>query len=79
MMTMGGGAVQSISRKQNILTQEALQKQNWLEHIMPPPMILWTRLFLEAQGIKLMKLFSDKTTSLRYCWRKMLRIVPPKI
>ena len=49
MMTMGGGAVQSISRKQKLNTRSSTEAE-LVGADDAATMILWTRLFLEAQG-----------------------------
>ena len=49
IMTMGGGAIQSISRKQKLNTRSSAEAE-LVGADDAATMILWTRLFLEAQG-----------------------------
>jgi hypothetical protein len=51
VMTMGDGAIQSCSRKQKLNTRSSTEAELvGVDDFMTP--ILWTKLFLEAQGVK---------------------------
>jgi hypothetical protein len=65
MMSFGGGAVQSISRKQKLNTRSSTEAE--LVGVDDASvMILWTKLFMEAQGFDVSKniLFQDNKSTI---------------
>ena len=65
MMTMGGGAVQSISRKQKLNTKSSTEAE-LVGADDASIMILWTKLFMEAQGYEVNDnvLFQDNKSAI---------------
>jgi len=70
IMTYGGGAAQSISRKQKLNTRSSTEAE-LVGADDVSTMILWTKLFLEEQGYKVEKIYCTKTTSLPFCLKLM--------
>ena len=65
VMTMGGGAIQSHSRKQKLNTRSStVAELAGVDDFMSP--ILWTRLFLEAQGVPIKEnvLYQDNKSAI---------------
>jgi hypothetical protein len=65
MMTMGGGAVQSISRKQKLNTRSSTEAE-LVGADDAATLILWTRLFMQEQGYDVDKniLFQDNKSAI---------------
>jgi len=65
MMTFGGGAVQSISRKQKLNTRSSTEAE-LVAADDASTLILWTQIFLEAQGyhVKRNILFQDNKSTI---------------
>ncbi len=64
-MTYGGGAAQSISRKQKLNVRSSCEAE-LVGADDAPTMILWTKLFMEAQGYEIQKnlLYQDNKTTI---------------
>ncbi|MGC9293583.1 MAG: reverse transcriptase domain-containing protein, partial [Acidobacteriaceae bacterium] len=68
VMTYGGGAAQSISRKQKLNTRSSTEAE-LVGADDAATMILWTKLFMEAQGHTIEKIFCTKITRVQFYWR----------
>jgi hypothetical protein len=74
MMTLGKGAMQSIARKQKMKVQSTTKgKLNAFDNA--ATMILWTKLFLEAQGYNVDKNIFYQDNKSAICWKQMVRKV----
>jgi hypothetical protein len=74
MMTLGKGVMQSIARKQKMNVRNSTEgKLVALDNA--ATMILWTKLFLEAQGYNVEKniVFQDNNSAI--CWKQTVRKV----
>ena len=69
-MTFGEGAVQSISRKQKLNTRSSTEAE-LVAADDAAVMILWTKLFLEEQGIQWRKIFYTRIIRAPFCWKRM--------
>jgi hypothetical protein len=76
MMTLGKGAMQSIARKQKMNVQSSTEGE-LVAVDGAATMILWTKLFLEAQGYDPMwkRTLSIKTIRAQFCWKQTVRKV----
>ena len=77
VMTMGNGGIINSSRKQKIDTDSSTTAELIAAHD-SVKMILWTKLFLEAQGYGITKIFYFKIIKVQYYWNKMGRKAPAK-
>jgi hypothetical protein len=72
VMMLGKGAMQSIARKQKMNMRSSTEGELVaVDNV--ATMILWTKLFLEAQGYEVDKKLSIRTTRAQFCWRQMVR------
>jgi hypothetical protein len=74
VMMLGKGAMQSIARKQKMNVQSSTEGE-LVAVDDAVTMILWTILFLEAQGYDVEKNVDIKTIRLQFCWKQMVRRV----
>jgi hypothetical protein len=75
VMTLRKGAMQSIARKQKMNVRSSTEGE-LVAVDDAATMILWTKLFLEAQGYTMWKrTLSIKTIRVQFCWKEMVRRV----
>jgi hypothetical protein len=75
MMTLGKGVMQSITRKQKMKMQSSTEGKV-VAADNAATMILWTKLFLEAQGYDVEKnIVYIKTVKAQFCWKQTVRKV----
>jgi hypothetical protein len=74
VMMLGKGAMQSIARKQKMNVRSSTEGKLVVVDD-AATMILWTKLFLEAQGYDVERTLSIKTVKVRFFWKQMVRRV----
>jgi hypothetical protein len=76
VMKLGKGAMQSIARKQKMNVRSSTEGE-LVAVDNAATMILWTKLFLAAQGYDVDKnIVYTRTTKAQFCWKQMVRGAP---